>query len=168
MPAVPSCPPGACSPRYLLPGYPSEYLLLRQEPRASSAARLQKFWGKKGLRDRAAGIPPSTVTTPRPERPRAHLRGDELQPPALPILLLLHQAPHLGVALGQTLLPRPAGHVPRGSRRGCAVLRPPAAGDRLATASLQGLRSRGDQQLPAGSGSCQAPPAPKSPRPGGG
>lgn len=29
---------------YLCPGYPSEYLLFRQEPRASSAARLQKFW----------------------------------------------------------------------------------------------------------------------------
>lgn len=32
---------------YLCPGYPSEYLLFRQEPWASSAARLQKFWQDK-------------------------------------------------------------------------------------------------------------------------
>lgn len=40
---------------------------------------------------------------------RPHLGGDELQAPALPVLLLLQQAPHLGVVLGQTLLARPAG-----------------------------------------------------------
>ena len=34
------------SETYLCPGYPSEYLLLRQEPRASSTARLAKFWNK--------------------------------------------------------------------------------------------------------------------------
>lgn len=32
---------------YLCPGYPSEYLLFRQEPCASKAARLQKFWRDK-------------------------------------------------------------------------------------------------------------------------
>lgn len=34
-------------PYYLCPGYPSEYLLFRQEPCASKAARLQKFWRDK-------------------------------------------------------------------------------------------------------------------------
>lgn len=94
MPPVPSHPSEPAPPLYLLPGYPSEYLLLRQEPRASSAARLQKFWGKRAVRDRAAELPPEqgsprTITTPCPKHPAPHLRGDELQPPALPILLLL-------------------------------------------------------------------------------
>ena len=30
--------------KYLAPGYPSEYLFVRQEPKASITARLAKFW----------------------------------------------------------------------------------------------------------------------------
>lgn len=77
MPPVPSPLPEPAPLLYLLPGYPSEYLLLRQEPRASSAARLQKFWRRKGVRDRAAELPakqgcPRTVTTPRPKHHIPH------------------------------------------------------------------------------------------------
>lgn len=77
MPPVPSPLPEPAPLLYLLPGYPSEYLLLRQEPRASSAARLQKFWRRKGVRDRAAELPakqgcPRTVTTLRPKHHIPH------------------------------------------------------------------------------------------------
>lgn len=36
-----------------------------------------------------------------------YLRGNELQAAALAVLLLLQQAPHLGIILGQTVLTRP-------------------------------------------------------------
>lgn len=45
----------------------------------------------------------------------SHLGGDELQPSTLSVLLLLQEAPHLGVVLRQTLLSRPlsgAAHTP--------------------------------------------------------
>lgn len=169
MPPVPSRPPEPAPLLYLLPGYPSEYLLLRQEPRASSAARLQKFWGKKGVREGAAELPPEqgpprTITIPCPKHPILHLRGDELQPPALPILLLPNQGPHLRVALGQTLLPRPARHVPSGSRHSSAMLCLLAAGGHPATTSLQGLHRRGGaDRLRPHTGGCQAPLPPKHP-----
>lgn len=89
------------------------------------------------------GVPPG-LTPPLPKPPSPHLRGDELQPPALAILLLLHQAPHLGVALGQALLPRPAREVPGGGGGGSgAVLCPLAAGAHPAPPSLQALHREG-------------------------
>lgn len=45
----------------------------------------------------------------------SHLGGDELQPSTLSVLLLLQEAPHLGVVLSQSLLSRPlsrAAHTP--------------------------------------------------------
>lgn len=36
-----------------------------------------------------------------------HLRCNELQSSTLPVLLLLHQIPHLGIVLSETLLARP-------------------------------------------------------------
>lgn len=42
----------------------------------------------------------------------SHLGGDELQPSTLSVLLLLQEAPHLGVVLRQTLLSRPLSGAP--------------------------------------------------------
>lgn len=46
----------------------------------------------------------------------AHLWGDELQSPTLPVLLLLQEAPHLWVVLGQALLSRPPAGAAEASR----------------------------------------------------
>lgn len=51
----------------------------------------------------------------------SHLGGDELQPSTLSVLLLLQEAPHLGVVLSQSLLSRPlsgAAHTP-GAQTSC-------------------------------------------------
>lgn len=110
-------------------------------------------------------LPSPLPAPPTPPRtPLLHLRGDELQPSALPILLLLDQGPHLGVALGKALLPRPARQVPDGCCRGRAMLRSPAASTQLG-ASLQSLcgTGGGSEVATPHRGSCQVPIPPKHP-----